>query len=130
GCACSLILVFDHESWPEGSPELEEFWLSATGDYSGKDKMRAFRRAYEERMRGTPQRGPRKSGDDKPARPREPGKAAPETVRKTTREVALSQINVLNTNLDKLLDNGLPETDPRVQYHRKQIARFDAMLRN
>ncbi len=51
-CACHPEPVFSRDApWPGRGREFEELWKKTTGDVSGKEKVRAFRRAYEKQQR-------------------------------------------------------------------------------
>lgn len=129
GCCCTLVPAYTRNAWPEGSGALRREWDDVTEDLIGKDAMRAFRREYEARKRGTPQRGPRKSEEYAPtSRPKDPSKPAPVTVSETQSDIANRHLPTLRKTLDRLIADGLGEDSPSVQYHRKQIARFEGYL--
>lgn len=47
-CACVPVAVFSKAAaWPAGSREIRAFYDKATAEFSGTDKIRAFRRAWE-----------------------------------------------------------------------------------
>lgn len=129
GCCCTLVPAYTRNAWPEGSGDLRREWDDVTKDLIGKDAMRAFRREYEARKRGTAQRGPRKSEQYAPAtRPKSPSKRAPVTVAETKSDIANRHLPTLRKTLDRLIADGMGEDSPPVQYHRKQIARFEGYL--
>lgn len=49
GCDCKLVPVFNRKNWPgrEQYLEMRELWKDVTGDFTGRDKLNAFRRAIE-----------------------------------------------------------------------------------
>lgn len=52
-CACVPVAVFSKTAaWPAGSREIRAFYDEATAEFSGTDKIRAFRRAWEASQRG------------------------------------------------------------------------------
>lgn len=47
-CGCSAEAVFSEtQAWPGRGREFQKLWKDATGGFSGKDALNAFRRAYE-----------------------------------------------------------------------------------
>lgn len=49
GCDCKLVPVFNRKNWPgrEQYLEMRQLWKDVTGDFTGRDKLNAFRRAIE-----------------------------------------------------------------------------------
>lgn len=48
GCSCTAEPVYRADAdWPPGARDYQELWKATTADFSGADKLSAFRRAFE-----------------------------------------------------------------------------------